>query len=191
MQEPEKPVSQPPAVSGSSFDVQAFLQSFISTAREIVLSPQVFYGNMPTSSGFVEPILFFAVSCIPNVLMSTLTTFNPLMGILSILIAFIGSFAGAGLGFGLSKAMGGTPPSFEAVYRVFAYAGVVGLVTWVPFVGPLLGLYAIVLQYFGLKRVCGMSTGQTIAVCVISGILSLVIGFLVAGALMLKAILGI
>ena len=53
---------------------------------------------------------------------------------------------------------------FEATFRVAAYTGVTNLVTWIPVVGPLVGLYGIYLAIVGIREWHGTTTGKAAAV---------------------------
>lgn len=178
-----------PTVAAQNFDASTYLKAYIEKAKLVALQPHVFFANMPTTGGYKEPLMFYGTGLLAYALLAATISLSPVVFIVTIVVSLVASFAASGLAYGLSKAMGGKPQSFEAVYRVYAYAGVVLLGCWVPFVGGLVALYGWVLQYFGLKEVCKLDTVRTIALCVISGILAMVAAGIAALAVAIKTIL--
>jgi hypothetical protein len=70
---------------------------------------------------------------------------------------------------------------FEATFRVAAYTGVTNLATWIPVVGPLVGLYGIYLAIIGIRELHGTTTGKAATVVLLP--------FLVVFALLWLALL--
>ncbi len=171
------------------FDASEFFKTYIETAKLIVLSPRVFFSQMPTSGGLKEPVTFFAVGLVANALLTGIFSFSFLSLVIAAVCPLIGLFAAAGLATGLSTAMGAKKPSFEAVARVYCYAGVVVAAVWVPYVGFLLGLYGLFLQFVGLKQVLKLDDVKTAGLCIVSGILAGVATGIATVMMVLKAAL--
>ena len=62
---------------------------------------------------------------------------------------------------------------FEGTLRVYAYATVTMLVSWIPFVGWLASLYGIYLTFVGLRELHSTTTGKAVAVMVIPALVTL------------------
>lgn len=185
------PVGLPPlsASLAQGFDATVFIKTYIETAKLIVLSPRVFFSRMPINGGSKEPLTFLCVGVAVNALLSGILSFNFLALVISAVCPVIGVFAASGLTFALAPAMGAKKPSFEAILRAYCYAGVTIAVIWVPFVGFLLGLYGIVLQFLGLKQVLKLDDIKTAGLCVVSGILAAVATGIATLMMILKAAL--
>lgn len=189
---------------GGDFNLGDPVQSFIRTAREVVLNPVGFFRSVPRQGSLVPP-LAFALIC--SVIAAVLS------GILGFLIALI---AGNGIGSALGGLFGTiiiTPiataiglfigsgiyhllvillvkPSnagFAATFRVAAYASALQLLSWLGAI-PILGLlvllavtvYNVILTVIGIREVHSTTTGRAAAVVlipvVVFGILALIIG---------------
>ena len=98
----------------------------------------------------------------------------------------IGVFVVAGIGHLLVRlVVGATNSGFGATFRVAAYTSVTSLVTWIPLIGGLLGLYGIYLAVVGIREMHGTTTGKAVVVVLFPVILIVVLallGLLVAGA---------
>jgi hypothetical protein len=98
----------------------------------------------------------------------------------------IGVFVVAGIGHLLVRLVVGTTNSgFGATFRVASYTSVTSLVTWIPLIGGLLGLYGIYLAVVGIREMHGTTTGKAVVVVLFPVILIVVLallGLLVAGA---------
>lgn len=190
--EPEQPqpTSTMTPLSASltqGFDATVFIKTYIETAKLIVLSPRVFFAQMPIRGGLVEPVTFLGVSVLINALLSGILHLSFLELVIWAVCPVIGVFAASGLAFGLAPSMGAKKVSFEAIVRVYCYAGIATAVMWVPIIGFLLGFYGFVLQFLGLKQVLKLDNVKTAGLCVVSGILATVATGIATVMLALKA----
>ena len=79
--------------------------------------------------------------------------------------------------------MGSENSGFRATFRVLAYAAVVNLVSWIPILGLLVGLYGLYLQIVGLREVHETTTGRAVLVLVVFLGIAILIGIVVAAIL--------
>ena len=176
------------------------IHSFIDTVRRVVLQPVAFFASLPQSRNLVNPLVF-ALICI-----EIYTILGGLLGLVRVgtnrgLGSFIASIIAAPIGGAIGLfilaailhllvrlVVGAGNSGFEATFRVAAYAAVVNLVSWIPLVGWLLGLYGIYLSVVGIKEVHGTTTGKAALVVLIpAGVILLVlVGLLAAGAVFLS-----
>ena len=176
------------------------IHSFIDTVRRVVLQPVSFFASLPQSRNLVNPLVF-ALICI-----EIYTILGGLLGLVRVgtnrgLGSFIASIIAAPIGGAIGLfilaailhllvrlVVGAGNSGFEATFRVAAYAAVVNLVSWIPLVGWLLGLYGIYLSVVGIKEVHGTTTGKAALVVLIpAGVILLVlVGLLAAGAVFLS-----
>ncbi len=81
--------------------------------------------------------------------------------------------------------VGATNSGFGATFRVASYASVTSLVSWIPIIGGLLGLYGSYLAVVGIREMHQTTTGKAAIVVLFPVILILLLtllGLLVAGA---------
>jgi hypothetical protein len=176
------------------------IHSFIDTVRRVVLQPVSFFASLPQSRNLVNPLVF-ALICI-----EIYTILGGLLGLVWVgtnrgLGSFIASIIAAPIGGAIGLfilaailhllvrlVVGAGNSGFEATFRVAAYAAVVNLVSWIPLVGWLLGLYGIYLSVVGIREMHGTTTGKAALVVLIpAGVILLVlVGLLAAGAVFLS-----
>lgn len=164
-----KTSSLPPAVGN-------FVDYYLAIAKPLVLSPRVFFENMPQTGGYKEPAIFMAASCGVYAVGSAIFNLKLLELPQLFLIAFLGRCLAAGIAFGASKAMGIKEASPEPIFRIWAYASCLALPGILPFVGSILDgatfVYSFVLYYFGLKKVLQTTKQKTLQVVFVSAVLS-------------------
>ncbi|HZB83124.1 MAG TPA: YIP1 family protein [Rubrobacteraceae bacterium] len=175
------------------------IHSFIDTVRRVVLQTVSFFASLPQSRNLVNPLVF-ALICI-----EIYTILGGLLGLVRVgtnrgLGSFIASIIAAPIGGAIGLfilaailhllvrlVVGAGNSGFEATFRVAAYAAVVNLVSWIPLVGWLLGLYGIYLSVVGIKEVHGTTTGKAALVVLIPAgviLLLVLVGLLAAGAVL-------
>lgn len=130
------------------------IASILDEMKRIITDPTGFFHEMPTSGGFVEPLIFgLAMGIICGILQALLGviglgqggsfTVSLLLIIIVPLVVVIFSFVGAAILFIIWKIMG-SQNSYETAYRCGAYAGGIAPVTTllavIPYLGTILGL---------------------------------------------------
>ena len=148
------------------------VRGFLGTAKAVLLSPRVFFPQMPVEGGLTGPYVFFLL-CTSLFLVVSLALnlgagkgFDPKI-LLIILVALVMPFVSAALlNLFLTKLLGATG-SYEASFRVVCYASAVNLVTWIPIIGILGQIYEIYLSALGLSIVyrTGMGRALLAVVC--------------------------
>jgi hypothetical protein len=78
---------------------------------------------------------------------------------------------------------------FEATFRVVFYVAAVQLVSWIPIVNIVAGIYAIVLSVLGIREVHNTTTGKAVAVVLIPVAVGLLL-VLIFGALIAALFFG-
>lgn len=165
---------------------------YIETWKEVMQRPSDFYRKMPTTGGYAEPLTFAAISYIIYGLL--ITIFNrgmmedmyggmgvrgfglstiitiaisiPIMGIIFLLI-------GAAVLYLIYKLLGGTG-TYEGTVRFMSYATAVQVLSWIPIIGFIVGLYRIYLYIVGGMFVHNVSMGRS----AIAIVLPYLVGFL-------------
>ena len=140
----------------------------IESAKQVITNPEGFYSRMPTTGGFVNPLIFVVVMAIVSALIMAVLSVVGLGALggaavgIGILIAApigaaIGSFIGAALLFVLWKLLG-SDQNYETAYRCAAYGMALypinALLSMVPYLGSLVGLvWGLYLMFVASKVV--------------------------------------
>ncbi len=180
---PSGPSSPPPGRSsvaaGGEFNYQDPVQSFITTVQRVVLQPVDFYRGIQRRGDFINPLIFaiicYEVFTILSGLLALAGIGTPrgfgefiISLILAPILAAIGLFIGAGILHLLVMLIVGSGNSgYEATFRVSAYAAVTSLVSWIPIVNFIVGLYGIYLAVVGVREVHATTTGKAVLVVLI------------------------
>lgn len=207
------PAPGPVGGPGGEFNLQDPVNSFIGTARNLVLNPVGFFRSIPRRGNFVSPLVFAIVCAIVNGILGGILGFlvslifagDPDFGIGAAFVGLIGSiifipivtvvtlFIGAGI-FHLLVLLFVRPANagFEATFRVVSYASVTQLVSWlaaIPLLGILIALiaavYATYLNVVGIREAHNTTTGNALLVVLIPVGLLILLGLLIFGAALL------
>ncbi len=195
--------------SGGDYDLSNPVESFVETVRRVVLQPVGFFAGLPRSGSLLNPLVFALICTEISVILGGILG---LVGVREGFVAgygfqvpenqdfgeFIGSVIFAPIGSAISVfviagiahllvmlIVGATNSGFGATFRVASYASVTSLVSWIPIIGGLLGLYGIYLAVVGIREMHQTTTGKAAIVVLFPVILILLLallGLLVAGA---------
>lgn len=190
---------------------------YIETWKEVMQSPSDFYREMPKTGGYADPITFAAISFIIYALLTSLLTllfghaymggmyggmydgmyggargfgffailmtviFTPIAGIISLFIE-------AAILYIIYKILGGTG-SYEGTVRFICYATAVLVLSWIPFLGWVVGIYGIYLYIVGGMYVHDVSmTRSVIAVLLPALLVFLFMAIIIAGLFALSGL---
>ena len=155
---------------------------YIETWKEVMQSPSDFYRNMPKTGGYTDPLTFAAISFIIYAFLAALLTvlFGPGMyegmygsarglGFFAILMTviitpiagIISIFIEAAILYIIYKILGGTG-SYEGTVRFISYATAVLVLSWIPIVGWIAGIYGIYLYIVGGMYVHDISMARSV-----------------------------
>lgn len=135
------------------FDPRNFLVSFRQVAVGVLMAPRAFFSEMQRSGGLGPPLVFLLVCLAIHTLIVGLLHKNlALMG-RNLLLGLVFPFITAGLLHFLLTCCFKARGTFEATFRVNAYAAAVNLLSWFPVVGVLLEFYRLYVITIGLGAV--------------------------------------
>lgn len=146
------------------FDPSCFFESFITTAKAIIIKPQHFFQNIPTEQPIRNPFLFLLVCSflsslfIANVSQGDFLWFSELF-FSKIVAAFIGSFI---LHILLTKLFRSSM-LFAATFRIMAYTSIMDIFFWIPFLGIVANFYSLYLMLIGIQNVHKLSQRQAVS----------------------------
>ena len=137
----------------NEFDPKNFFLSFFRTSKAILLSPKVFFQGMRRDGGFLNPFLYLLSCIVFHVLVFGLLQKSPLFMLRTLILGLIFPLITAGILFLLITKVFKASGSYEAAFRVNAYASAVNLLSWLPLIGLLFEFYRIYLLVVGLSFV--------------------------------------
>ncbi|HII91125.1 MAG TPA: hypothetical protein HA262_02880 [Methanosarcina sp.] len=161
---------------------------YIETWKEVMQRPSDFYRGMPKTGGYTDPLTFAAISFIIYALLAALLTvlfgsgthmggmydgmyegmYGRELGFFAILMTviitpiagIISLFIEAAILYIIYKILGGVG-SYEGTVRFISYATAVMVLSWIPIIGWIAGIYEIYLYIVGGMYVHGVSMARS------------------------------
>jgi hypothetical protein len=169
------------------FDPRDFLTSFREIAVGVLMSPRAFFQTMRRTGGIFPPFLFLlACLLIHTLIVGLLHKDMPLLG-RNLTLGLTTPFVTAGLAYLLLTRLFRARGTFEAAFRVNAYAAAINLLSWFPVVGVLLEFYRLYVITVGLSAAFDVKPWKAfVALVLIVGLymaLAISLGPTVGGAL--------
>lgn len=189
---------------GGGFDYTDPLRSFLSTLGRVLFSPRAFFRDISESRGFANPLIFAATCILIGAVIGGV--FNKLAQAvpgMRLLATRTGLLSGAISGFvyglvGLvvlagvyhllvRLLVGANNAGFEGTFRVVCYALAVQVLSWLPLLNILVGIYGLYLCAFGFQAVHHTTYQRAAAIAALPILLlipaALLVGFLAASLL--------
>jgi hypothetical protein len=149
------------------FDPRDFLTSFREIAVGVLMSPRAFFQTMRRTGGIFPPFLFLLVCLLIHTLIVGLLHKDiPLLG-RNLALGLTTPFITAGLTYLLLTRLFQARGTFEAAFRVNAYAAAINLLSWFPVVGVLLEFYRIYVVTVGLSATFEIKPWKALVVLVL------------------------
>jgi hypothetical protein len=159
---------------------------YIDTWKSVMQSPSEFYRKMPKTGGYADPLIFAAINFAVFGLMTALFNrgmyggiysgrefgffivfgsliMTPIFGIISLFIEALILYV-------IYRLLGGSG-TYEGTVRFISYATAVLLLSWIPFIGWIVGLYGIYLYIVGGMHVHDVGMGRSILAVILPTIL--------------------
>jgi len=182
-------------VKGAEFDPGNFIESWIGCWKEVILRPKEFFDVMPTDGGYRNPLFFALVCWVIGGILSAAVRVAPASIILFPIAALVGLFIMSVILYLSATLIVKGTGSFEGTFRVGSYTSVLSVLTWIPIIGPLIGLYGIYLLVVGIERVHKLTTREAIIAVILPiivltllfGLIALAVGM---GAFMFMGMFG-
>lgn len=206
----ETPAQAASSPSGD-FEPQRPVGSFLAVTREVLLSPTRFFSTIRREGLLSGPVLY-AVLCATLVvplggaydvlllaLRGNLGEFSVLGGLaglrgalaaglllllLSPLVALLGLYVGSAVSQILVRVVvGRANAGYYATFRAGAYVSAVALLSWIPLIGILAGVWGTWVHALALREMHGTTTTRALVVAAIPFAVSaaLVAGWVIAG----------
>ena len=198
------PERGPVGGSGGEFNLQDPVNSFISTVRGVILNPVGFFRGIARQGDFVNPLIFALICGVVNGILGGIVGFlislafagDPDFGlagsfgslILNTILAPIYVIVALGIVSGIYHLLvllfvRPSNAGFEATFRVVSYVQALQLISWIPIVNIIAGIYGIVLSVLGIREVHSTTTGKAALVVLIPVAVIILLAILIGAAL--------
>jgi len=165
-------------MSDSEFLIQEGPKGFVRVWKKVMLDPQGFYAEMPSSGGFDRPILFLSICGAIYVLLKVVVADTVILGSVSFFLVVLTYVLGPGILMLVAQTLFQGEGDYEGTMRVCAYAGASLVLAWLPYLGVLGFVYAFYLIFVGTEKVHNLdSTKAVLAVLVSVPVTALVLIF--------------
>ena len=151
------------------FQTENFFESFIGVWKRVTTEPRRFFEEMPVSGGLQNPLLFL-LACLATCALGFLIVGPRSLALWIIVIGLVRAFVGALVLMLIARQMFGGVGDYEATFRGVAYASAPVALLWIPFIRPLIGVYALFLVILGLERVHAFDTVKAALTVLLSAI---------------------
>ncbi|MFQ5683108.1 MAG: YIP1 family protein [Candidatus Binatia bacterium] len=155
-------------------------KGFVRVWKKIILDPQGFYQEMPSSGGFENPLIFLAV-CAFFYLALKVIVIGATSAINALFLVSLVYIFGPGILMLASQFLFQGEGDYEGTLRICAYAGACLVLAWVPTLGIFAYLYSSYLIFLGTEKVHRLDTTKAaivtlVAILVTAAIMVFVLG---------------
>jgi hypothetical protein len=166
----------------TDFTPNNLLISFLRTARAVFFSPGLFYERMKTHGGMRNPLLFLICCVMINALLGSLWIKDQAIIVRNIAFGIGMPFVTAGILFLIITRLFKAAGTYEAAFRVNAYAAALNLLSWIPILWlfVLIELYRVYVIALGLSRTFSIRVPRALLAIVLTGITYWALGSFVA-----------
>ena len=203
---PARGPTDPTGSSGGEFNLSDPVGSFIRTVRNVLLRPVDFFRGMARQGDFLNPAIFAVVCGLISSVLGGIVgpVITPLFsdaggtgeafvgGVLGFVLAVIlspvytavGLLILSGVYHLLDLAL--VRPSnagFEVTFRVVCYVSAIQLLTWIPILNIIAGIYGLYVAYCGIREVHATTRQRAAAVVAIPVLVLIVLAILFGAVL--------
>ena len=191
---------------GSEFNLSDPVSRFVSTVVRVLTQPSNFFRGMARGGDFLSPAIFALICGLLSGVLAGIVglVFAPLFsGAGGIGEAFAGGVVGLVLGVILAPIYSAVAllltagvyhllvlalvrpanAGFEATFRVVCYTSAIQLLTWIPILNIIAGIYGLYVAYFGIREVHATTQQRAAAVVAIPVLAVIVLAVLFGAAL--------
>jgi hypothetical protein len=151
------------------FDGDKPIESFAAAVRDVVTAPGLFFEQMPKAEAYGPAVYFLTLTLAVPLLIGAMMTLGfslflaPVMWLFALAATWLWAWY---LGWA-ARVFGKRELSTPDAFQICAYANVPILLAWVPVLNVVLGLWSLVLEWFGLTRYAGVSSGVALLILLV------------------------
>jgi hypothetical protein len=165
-------------MSDTEFLPQEGPKAFIRVWRKVMSDPRGFYGEMPSSGGFENPLIFLAICGLFYLILKIIVSETLTSAIWHFFLVVLAYALGPGILMLVAQSLFQGEGDYEGTVRVCAYAGATLVLAWVPYLGALAFIYAFYLMFLGTEKVHRLNrTDAALTVLIAVPVVALVLVF--------------
>ena len=166
-----------------------FLKSFPLITRTVITDPQLFFLRMKQNGGLKNPTLFLLVCTLFHTVMVSFFISGRSFIIAYLVSGIATPFLMAGIVQYALKTLFQAAGTYEAVFRINAYASALALLSWIPVIGFMIELYRLYIISYGLSRIFQTGLFKCLAAVIVAIIVTAFIYIPIAHILGLGAVI--
>ncbi len=176
------------------FRSDRLFDSFIAAARDVALAPGEFFAGLPKAEAYGPAIAYLTLTMAPAFIVWALATlgfalmFEPFIWLFTLISTWLWAWY---LGWAVRVF---TKRDLDTVnaFQILAYANTPFIIAWIPWLNMIAGVWVFVLQWIGLTRTAGVSSGAALLILLVPLILlAASLGALIVALGVLAAQLGV
>ena len=202
----QRPPQGPAGGTGSEFNLSDPVGSFVKTTVGVLTKPRDFFRGMARQGDFLNPAVYALICGFISAVLGGLvglvfgsvfsaatetewTVSGGIVGfVLGVILAPIFTALGLLLTAGIYHLLvlllvRPSNAGFEATFRVVCYVSAIQLLTWIPIVNIIAGIYALYVAYFGVREVHATTNQRAAAVVAIPVLVVILLAILFGAAL--------
>jgi len=153
----------------SYFDGNKPVDSFISAVRDLVVAPGEFFKQMPNTEGYGPGIFFLTITLAVPLLIAAMMTLGfslflaPVIWLVMLASTWLWAWY---LGWAV-RVFAKKELSTINAFQICAYANAPMLLAWIPVLSFITGLWSLALEWLGLTRYAGVSSGTALLILLV------------------------
>jgi hypothetical protein len=144
-------------------------ESFPGVWRRVMSEPRRFFEDMPVTGGLQSPLIFLLL-CLGISAVGFLLIGPRGLALWVIIVGLVRAFLGALVLMVVAQQVFSGAGDYEATFRAVAYGSAPAALIWLPFIRPLVVLYALFLIIIGLERVHTFDATKAVLTVLLSAI---------------------
>lgn len=149
-------------------------QSFPAVWRRVMTEPRRFFEDMPVTGGLQNPFVFLLICLAISAVAFLLIGPRP-FAVRILVVGVVRAFVGALVLMIVAQQVFHGSGDYEGTFRAVAYGSAPAALLWLPFVRPLVVLYALFLLVVGLERVHTFDATKAVLTILLSAVVLLAV----------------
>jgi len=153
----------------SYFEGEKPIESFAAVVSDVVTAPGAFFEQMPKAETYGSAVYFLSITLAVPLLIGAMMTlgfslfFAPVIWLFVLAATWLWAWY---LGWAV-RVFGKRGLSTQDAFQICAYANVPVILAWIPILNVALGLWSLVLEWFGLTRYAHVSSGVALLILLV------------------------
>ncbi|MEE9549401.1 MAG: YIP1 family protein [Candidatus Binatia bacterium] len=175
-------------MDGAEFVFRDGPKGFVKVWKKVILEPQEFYREMPSSGGFENPLIFLGISAIFYFLMR-IAIYNLVDAVNAFFLVSLAYIFGPGVLMLACQYLFEGEGDYEGTLRLCSYAGSTLMLAWIPYLGIFAYLYSFYLVFLGTQKVHKLDATKAAIATLSTLVATIIVIFVIAEDRVLRLLL--